>query len=40
MNNMFSKAAIWVVIAMVLFMVFRQFDSKNLNSGGCHRCLF
>jgi cell division protease FtsH len=33
-NNMFSKAAIWVVIAMVLFMVFRQFDSKNLNSGG------
>ena len=31
---MFSKAAIWVVIAMVLFMVFRQFDGKNLNSGG------
>ena len=33
MNNMFSKAAIWVVIAMVLFMVFKQFDSKGLASG-------
>ena len=34
MNNMFSKAAIWVVIAMVLFMVFKQFDGKSMNSGG------
>ena len=33
MNNMFSKAAIWVVIAMVLFMVFKQFDSKSLSGG-------
>lgn len=33
-NNMFSKAAIWVIIAMVLFMVFRQFDTKGLNAGG------
>ena len=33
MNNMFSKAAIWVVVAMVLFMVFKQFDSKGLSSG-------
>ena len=33
MNNMFSKAAIWVVVAMVLFMVFKQFDSKSLSGG-------
>ncbi|EGF31295.1 Cell division protein FtsH [Oxalobacteraceae bacterium IMCC9480] len=33
MNNMFSKAAIWVVIAMVLFMVFKQFDSRTASSG-------
>ncbi len=33
MNNMFSKAAIWVVIALVLFMVFKQFDGKGLGSG-------
>ncbi|GAA4016373.1 ATP-dependent zinc metalloprotease FtsH [Actimicrobium antarcticum] len=33
MNNMFSKAAIWVVIAMVLFMVFKQFDSRGLSGG-------
>jgi len=32
-NNMFSKAAIWVVIALVLFMVFKQFDSRSLASG-------
>ncbi|WP_145606504.1 ATP-dependent zinc metalloprotease FtsH [Herbaspirillum huttiense] len=30
MNNMFSKAAIWVVIALVLFMVFKQFDNRSL----------
>jgi len=29
-NNMFSKAAIWVVIALVLFMVFKQFDSRSM----------
>ncbi|MFT5531990.1 MAG: cell division protease FtsH [Burkholderiaceae bacterium] len=33
MNNMFSKAAIWVVIAMVLFMVFKQFDSRTAAGG-------
>ena len=33
MNNMFSKAAIWVVIALVLFMVFKQFDSRSAASG-------
>lgn len=33
MNNMFSKAAIWVVIALVLFTVFKQFDGRSLSSG-------
>jgi cell division protease FtsH len=28
-NSMFSKAAIWLVIALVLFTVFRQFDSRQ-----------
>jgi len=32
-NNMFSKAAIWVVIALVLFTVFKQFDGRGLSSG-------
>lgn len=33
MNNMFSKVAIWVVVAMVLFMVFQKFDARNVNTG-------
>ena len=33
MNNNFSKAAIWVVIALVLFMVFKQFDGKGIGAG-------
>ena len=33
MNNMFSKAAIWVVIALVLFTVFKQFDERGIGSG-------
>ncbi len=33
MNNMFSKAAIWVVIALVLFTVFKQFDGRGMGSG-------
>ena len=33
MNNMFSKAAIWVVIALVLFTVFKQFDGRGLTGG-------
>ena len=33
MNNMFSKAAIWVVVAMVLFMLFKQFEGKAGTSG-------
>jgi cell division protease FtsH len=32
-NNMFSKAAIWVVIALVLFAVFKQFDNRGLSGG-------
>ena len=28
MNNSFSKIAVWMVIALVLFTVFRQFDSR------------
>jgi cell division protease FtsH len=32
-NNMFSKVAIWVVVAMVLFMVFQRFDSRSTNAG-------
>ncbi|HEY7803727.1 MAG TPA: ATP-dependent zinc metalloprotease FtsH [Orrella sp.] len=28
MNNSFSKIAVWVVIALVLFTVFRQFDGR------------
>jgi cell division protease FtsH len=32
-NNMFSKAAVWVVIALVLFSVFKQFDSRGISAG-------
>jgi cell division protease FtsH len=32
-NNMFSKVAVWVVVALVLFMVFKQFDGRGLSSG-------
>jgi cell division protease FtsH len=32
-NNMFSKAAIWVVIALGLFMLFKQFDNRGLTGG-------
>ncbi|MBC3906510.1 ATP-dependent metallopeptidase FtsH/Yme1/Tma family protein [Undibacterium sp. NL8W] len=30
---MFSKAAIWVVVALVLFTLFRQFDGKGIGAG-------
>jgi cell division protease FtsH len=30
---MFSKAAIWAVILLVLFMLFKQFDNHGLTSG-------
>ncbi|MCX7273298.1 MAG: ATP-dependent zinc metalloprotease FtsH [Burkholderiales bacterium] len=29
MNNVFSKAAVWLVIALVLFTVFKQFDNRQ-----------
>jgi cell division protease FtsH len=30
-NNSFSKVAVWMVIALVLFTVFRQFDSRPVS---------
>ncbi len=30
---MFSKTAIWIVIAMVLFTVFKQFDERGISGG-------
>ncbi len=32
MNNSFSKVAIWMVIALVLFTVFKQFDGRAVSS--------
>ena len=33
-NQWFSKVAVWLVIAMVLFTVFKQFDTRtSLGSG-------
>lgn len=29
MNNSFSKVAVWMVIALVLFTVFKQFDTRS-----------
>ncbi|MFA7437559.1 ATP-dependent zinc metalloprotease FtsH [Castellaniella sp.] len=33
MNNSFSKVAVWLVIALVLFTVFKQFDGRPASSG-------
>ena len=33
MNNMFSKSAIWVVVALLLFMLFKQFDNHSPAGG-------
>ncbi|GAA0234427.1 ATP-dependent zinc metalloprotease FtsH [Castellaniella daejeonensis] len=33
MNNSFSKVAVWLVIALVLFTVFKQFDGHPVASG-------
>ena len=33
MNNMFSKSAIWVVVLLLLFMLFKQFDSHGATGG-------
>jgi cell division protease FtsH len=32
-NNMFSKSAIWVVVVLLLFMLFKQFDNHNVAGG-------
>lgn len=32
MNNSFSKAAVWLVVALVLFTVFRQFEGQQTRS--------
>jgi len=32
-NNVFSKAAVWLVIALVLFTVFKQFDTRQARGG-------
>ncbi|HEX7386865.1 MAG TPA: ATP-dependent zinc metalloprotease FtsH [Castellaniella sp.] len=32
MNNSFSKIAVWLVIALVLFTVFKQFDGRPVTS--------
>jgi len=33
LNNSFSKVAVWLVIALVLFTVFKQFDGHPVTSG-------
>ena len=33
-NQWFSKVAVWLVIAMVLFTVFKQFDTRTAGSAG------
>ncbi len=33
MNNMFSKFAIWGVVVLVLFMLFKEFDTHSLTGG-------
>jgi len=32
-NNMFSKSAIWVAVALLLFMLFKQFDNHTVAGG-------
>jgi hypothetical protein len=33
-NQWFSKVAVWLVIAMVLFTVFKQFDTRAVGAAG------
>ena len=33
-NQWFSKIAVWLVIAMVLFTVFKQFDTRTGTASG------
>ena len=39
MNNMFSKSAIWVVVALLLFMLFKQFDNHSVAGGAARPSL-
>ena len=32
-NQWFSKVAVWLVIALVLFTVFKQFDRSSASGG-------
>ncbi|HBI82831.1 ATP-dependent metallopeptidase FtsH/Yme1/Tma family protein [Orrella sp. NBD-18] len=34
MNNSFSKVAVWIVIGLVLFTVFKQFDGRSQSQDG------
>lgn len=34
LNNSFSKVAVWMVIALVLFTVFKQFDGRPMTNDG------
>ena len=33
-NQWFSKIAVWLVIALVLFTVFKQFDTRGVANAG------
>src|ERR1700752_2579330 len=33
---MFSKAAVWLVMALVVFTVFKQFDKPRVQEGGSY----
>jgi cell division protease FtsH len=33
-NQWFSKIAVWLVIALVLFTVFKQFDTRGATGAG------
>ncbi|NBO16032.1 MAG: hypothetical protein EBV20_13050, partial [Betaproteobacteria bacterium] len=33
-NQWFSKVAVWLVIALVLFTVFKQFDTRGGSGAG------
>ena len=32
-NQLFSKVAVWLIVALVLFAVFKQFKSNTTNTG-------
>lgn len=32
-NQWFSKVAVWLVVALVLFTVFKQFDRASVGAG-------